>query len=137
MADIVSIKKLSDSVREAVFAFQYQYVDGGNESAVMKIDVSTLAPSASGEPCTAVRIIEGWWVIKSMTVRVMAAADVNIILMNIGDDDIGYHDFSKFGGLPSTKSYGTNPTGDIKFTTDGAGAVGDSYQLVLRVIKEY
>ena len=103
----------------------------------MKIDVSTLAPSASGEPCTAVRIIEGWWVIKSMTVRVMAAADVNIILMNIGDDDIGYHDFSKFGGLPSTKSYGTNPTGDVKFTTDGAGAVGDSYQLVLRVIKEY
>ena len=137
MADIVSIKKLSDSVREAVFAFQYQYVDGGNESAVMKIDVSTLAPSASGEPCTAVRIIEGWWVIKSMTVRVMAAADANIILMNIGDDDIGYHDFSKFGGLPSTKSYGTNPTGDISFTTAGAGAVGDSYQLVLRVIKEY
>jgi len=25
----------------------------------------------------------------------------------------------------------------VKFTTDGAGAVGDSYQLVLRVIKEY
>jgi len=137
MADISSVKKLSDSVREAVFAFQYQYVDGGDESAVLKIDVSTLAKSASGQTCSAVRIIEGWWVIKSMTVRVMAAADVNIILMNIGDDDIGYHDFSKFGGLPSTKSYGTNPTGDIKFTTDGAGAVGDSYQLVLRVIKEY
>jgi len=25
----------------------------------------------------------------------------------------------------------------VKFTTTGAGAVGDSYQLVLRVIKEY
>ena len=103
----------------------------------MKIDVSTLAPNANGEPCTAVRIIEGWWVIKSMTVRILADADADIILMNIGDDDIGYHDFSKFGGLPSTKSYGTNPTGDISFTTAGAGAVGDSYQLVLRVIKEY
>tara|TARA_R100001198_G_scaffold68980_1_gene41517 strand:+ start:220 stop:633 length:414 start_codon:yes stop_codon:yes gene_type:complete len=137
MADIVSVKKLSDSTREAVFAFQYQYVDTGDESAVLKIDVSTLAPNANGAPCTAVRIIEGWWVIKSMTVRILADADVDIILMNIGDDDIGYHDFSRFGGLPSTKSYGTNPTGDVKFTTDGAGAVGDSYQLVLRVIKEY
>ena len=137
MADISSVKKLSDSVREAVFAFQYQYVDTGDESAVLKIDVSTLAPNANGEPCVAVRIIEGWWVIKSMTVEILADADVDIIMMHIGEDDIGYHDFSKFGGLPSTKSYGTNPTGDVKFTTTGSGAVGDSYQLVLRVVKEY
>ena len=40
MADISSVKKLSDSTREAVFAFQYQYVDTGDESAVLKIDVS-------------------------------------------------------------------------------------------------
>ena len=137
MADIVSVKKLSDSTREAVFAFQYQYVDTGDESAVLKIDVSTLNPNADGQPCVAVRIIEGWWVCKSMTVRILADADVDVIMMNIGDDDIGYHDFSKFGGLPSTKSYGTNPTGDVKFTTSGSGAVGDSYQLVLSVIKEY
>jgi len=57
MADISSVKKLSDSTREAVFAFQYQYVDTGDESAVLKIDVSTLAPNANGEPCVAVRII--------------------------------------------------------------------------------
>ena len=137
MADIVSVKKLSDSVREAVFAFQYQYVDTGDEAAVLKIDVSTLAPNSNGEPCTAVRIIEGWWVIKSMTVEILADADVDIIMMHIGEDDIGYHDFSRFGGLPSTLSYGTNPTGDVKFTTTGSGAAGDAYQLVLRVVKEY
>ena len=41
MADISSVKKLSDSTREAVMAFQYQYDDTGNESAALKIEVST------------------------------------------------------------------------------------------------
>ena len=137
MAEIVSTTTIADNPREAVFAFQYQFVDTGDESAVTKIDVSALSPSSDGEPCVGVRIIEGWWVIKSMTVRILADADTDIIMMNIGDDDIGYHDFSKFGGLPSTKSYGTNPTGDVAFSTAGANAVGDSYQVVLRVVKEY
>ena len=57
MADISSVKKLSDSVREAVFAFQYQYVDTGNESAVLKIDVSTLAPNANGQPCVVADLV--------------------------------------------------------------------------------
>jgi hypothetical protein len=45
--------------------------------------------------------------------------------------------FSKFGWTSMTSSYGTNPTGDVKFTTTGSGAAGDAYQLVLRVVKEY
>ncbi len=88
MADISSVKTLSDSTREAVMAFQYQYVDTGNESAALKIDVSTLAPNANGEPCTAIRIIEGWWVIKSMTVDVFEYADTYIIMIHIGVVDI-------------------------------------------------
>ena len=28
-------------------------------------------------------------------------------------------------------------SGDIKFTTTGAGAVGDAYQIVMRAIKQY
>ena len=52
MADIVSVKKQSDNVREAVFQFNYQYVDGGNESAVQKIDVSTLDVNSNGDACT-------------------------------------------------------------------------------------
>ena len=42
MADITTSTKISESTREVVYAFQYQYVDGGNESAVSKIDVSGL-----------------------------------------------------------------------------------------------
>ena len=41
MADLKTTTKIIDNPRECVFAFQYQYVDTGNESAVNKIDVST------------------------------------------------------------------------------------------------
>jgi hypothetical protein len=58
-------------------------------------------------------------------------------MLHLAEDQQGYQNFEKFGGLPSTKSFGTSPTGDIKFTTTGAGAVGDSYQVVLRVSKDY
>jgi hypothetical protein len=39
--------------------------------------------------------------------------------------------------LPKSQSFGTNGTGDIKFTTTGAGAAGDAYQIIIRAIKEY
>jgi hypothetical protein len=34
MADITTSTTIIDNTHECVFAFQYQYVDGGNESAV-------------------------------------------------------------------------------------------------------
>ena len=137
MADIVTTTTIADNPREAVFAFQYQYVDTGNESAVIKIDVSTLANNSNGEPCTGVRILECWWIIEGLTVEVLAGASTDVIVMHLAESQQGYHNFEKFGGLPSTTSYGTSPTGDVKFTTTGSGAVGDAYQVVLRVAKEY
>ena len=137
MADIVSTTTIADNPREAVLAFQYQYVDTGNESAVTKIDVSSLVKSSNGDTCTGVRILECWWVLHGMTVEVLADATTDIIIMHLAENQQGYHDFEKFGGLPSSSSYGTSPNGDIKFTTTGADAVGDAYQVVLRVAKEY
>ena len=137
MADITSSTKISESTNEVVYAFQYQYVDTGNESAVSKIDVSALAANADGNACTGIRIVECWWVISAMTVEILAAADTNVIIMHLTEGQSGYQDFSKFGGLPNSKSFGTNGTGDIKFTTTGAGAAGDAYQIVIRGIKQY
>ena len=57
--------------------------------------------------------------------------------MHLTEGQSGYQDFSKFGGLPNSKSFGTNGTGDIKFTTTGAGATGDAYQIIIRGIKQY
>jgi hypothetical protein len=137
MADLTTTTKLSESTQEVVFAFQYQYADTGNESAVSKIDVSALTKSSNGDTCTGIRILECWWVIKAMTVEVLAAADTNIIVLHLDEGQSGYQDFEKFGGLPTSSSYGTNGTGDIKFTTTGAGAVGDAYQIVIRASKQY
>ena len=137
MADITTSTKISENTREVVYAFQYQYVDGGNESAVSKIDVSGLEKSANGDTCAGIRIVEVWWVINAMTVEVLADADTDVIVLHLDEGQSGYQDFSIFGGLPTSSSYGSSGTGDIKFTTTGAGAAGDAYQIVIRAIKEY
>jgi|TARA_R100001082_G_scaffold111237_1_gene94341 hypothetical protein len=136
MADITTSTKISESTRDVVYAFQYQYVDTGNESAAAKIDVSGLSKSANGDTCSGLRIIEVWWVVKNMTVEILADADTDVIIMHM-DENNGYQDFSSFGGLPDSADYGSSGTGDIKFTTTGAGAAGDAYQVVIRGIKQY
>lgn len=136
MADITSSTILSENTRQIVMAFQYQYVDTGDESAVTKVDVSTLQPNANGDSCTGVKITKCTWVVKGMTVRVLADAATDIIMLNLDEGQSGEADFTDIGGLPNTKQTGTSPTGDIKFTTTGAGA-GDSYQVVLTMIKKY
>ena len=137
MADITTSATIIDNTHECVFAFQYPYVDGGNESAVSKIDVSALVASADGATCTGLKIIECHWVLSGMTVQVLADADTDIIVMHLAEDQQGYQRFERFGGLPNTASYGANGTGDIKFTTTGAGAAGDAYQVIIRAVKKY
>ena len=137
MADLTTSTKISENTNEVVYAFQYQYVDTGNESAASKIDVSALAKNADGETCTVIRIVEIWWVISAMTVEVLADADTDIIILHLAEGQSGYQDFSRFGGLPTSSAYGSSGTGDIKFTTTGAGAAGDAYQIVIRGIKQY
>ena len=136
MADITTSTKISESDRQVVYAFQYQYIDGGNESAVSKVDVSALAKNSDGSSCAAVRIVEAWWTIYGMTVEVLADADTDVIMLHLDENQSGYQDYSVFGGLPKTTTYGSSPTGDIKFTTTGSGATTDAYQIVLRMIKE-
>ncbi len=136
MADITSSTILSENTREIVMAFQYQYVDTGDESAVTKVDVSSLLTDSNGKACTGVKILKCTWVIKGMTVRVMADASADIIMLNLDEGQIGEVDYREFGGLPNTKLTGTSPSGDIVFTTTGAGA-GDSYQIVLTMAKRY
>ena len=137
MADITTSTKLHESTRDVLYAFQYQYVDTGDESAVLKIDVSGLTKSANGDTCSGIRIVECWWVVKNMTVEILADASTDVIIMHLDENQSGYQDFSSFGGLPDSSDYGGSGTGDIKFTTTGAGAAGDAYQIVIRGIKQY
>ena len=136
MADITSSTILSENTHEIVMAFQYQYVDTGDESAVTKVDVSTLQKNANGASCTGVKITKCTWVVKGMTVRVLSDADTDIIILNLDEGQSGEVNYKDIGGLPNTAVTGTNASGDIKFTTTGAGS-GDSYQVVLTMTKKY
>ena len=47
-------------------------------------------------------------------------------MSHLAEDQQVYQNFEKFGGLPTSSGYGASGTGDIKFTTTGAGAAGDA-----------
>jgi hypothetical protein len=135
MADIVTSTTIADGGRQAVMSFTYQYVDGGNEDAVTKVDVSALAASTDGTTCSGVRIAEVWWTTVGMSVLVESDATADVCLMQLAEGGSGYLDYSDIGGI--TSSLGSGANGDILFTTTGAGAVGDTYNVVFRMIKEY
>ena len=140
MADLVKTTTINDNVNEVVMTFSYQYVDTGNEASVAKVTPANLSPSSNGTPCTSVSILEAWWVISGMTdeIEVGVGSGTKPIIMNLTDVNGSYQDYSRFGGLPTTKnSGGTAPTGVIKFTTTGAAAVSDTYQIALRMAKVY
>jgi len=134
MADIVTSTTLVDGDRQAVMSFTYQHVDTGNEDAVTKVDVSALATNSDGTTCTGVRIVEVWWTCVGMTVIIESDGSTDIALMQLAQDGSGHLDYTNIGGL--TSSLGTSPTGDVLFTTTGAGGT-DTYNVVLRMIKEY
>lgn len=103
MADIVSSQILSQNVREVVYQFNYQYVDTGNESAVQKIDASSLTPNSNGDACTGLRILDCNFNVAGMTIQVLKDGDgQDPIMLNLTEDQSGFFDFSKVGGLPST-----------------------------------
>ena len=103
MADIVSTKILTENVREVVYQFNYQYVDTGNESAVVKIDASSLQPNSNGDACTGLKILETDFNVAGMQIKVLKDGDTqDPIMLNLTEDQSGRFDFSDVGGLPST-----------------------------------
>ena len=132
MADIATSTTISDGERHAVMRFTYQYVDTGNEDAVSKVDVSA---SSNGDTCTAVRIEEIWFATVGMAVLIEADATADTVLVPVPSDRMGRLDMSSFGGI--TSKLGSGATGDILFTTTGAGSVGDAYNIVLKLAKDY
>jgi hypothetical protein len=103
MADIVSSQILSENVREVVYQFNYQYVDTGNESAVIKVDASSLQANSNGDTCTGLRILDCNFNVAGMQIKVLKDGDTqDPIMLNLTEDQSGYFDFKDVGGLPST-----------------------------------
>lgn len=122
MADAVTSQTAFSGTKRVVMAFT-NTSDGTGESAVQKVDISTLpgAPSA-------VKIEKVWYNTFGMAVKILfdhTTDDTGMVLQ--GD---GYMDFTKFGGLKDPAS--TGGTGDILFTTVGH-TLGDTYNIVLQL----
>ena len=131
MADAVTSQTLQDGDKVAVMKFTI-ISDGSGESAVKKVDVSALqTQSGSGASCTGVTIDCIWYECNGMSVDLLWDASTDVIAWTLSG--YGYFDFRSAGPLINNAS---SPTGDIMFTTTGAGS-GDRYAVMLKMTKSY
>ena len=133
MADVVTSQTIQDGSRKAVLKFT-NASDGTGESAVTKVDVSALSSNAAGESCSSVQINKIWWQCTGMSVKIEFDATTNVLAIGLSEDSNGYHDYSDFSGIPNNA--GSGKTGDLAFTTGGHSS-GDTYMIILELIKAY
>lgn len=133
MADTVASQTIDDGPKYAVIKLT-NVSDGTGESAVTKVDVSGLASNTNGVACTGATIQKIWWQCTGMKVSILFDATSDVLAIQLGENQSGYHDYTSFGGL--TNNAGSGKTGDIKFTTVGHSS-GDTYTIILYLKKEF
>jgi hypothetical protein len=131
MADAVSSQTLVDTDKRTVIKIT-NLSDGNGESAVKKVDVSTL----SGAP-SKVTIDQIWYDIGGMRVQIDFDATTNVPALVLGGSAAagnvqGHLDFRSFGGIKNNA--GSGVTGDIDVTTSGHTNL-DHYTIILELRK--
>jgi len=125
MVDAVTSQTLRDGPRNCIIKLT-SLSDGSGESAILKVDVSTL----TGGP-SRVRIKKIHYNVTGMVATLFWDADTDVRILDLAGS--GEHDFSSFGGLVNNASTGL--TGDILLTTTGHTS-GDSYWIILEMVKD-
>jgi len=133
MADAVSSQTILDGERLFIGKFT-NISDGTGETAVVKINASTLRPNLFGQACNGVKINKIWATTHGMEVRILFDATTDTFAWMVPQNTNYLMDFSSFGGLPSNAGAGVN--GNVLFTTADASS-GDMYTIVLECIKTY
>jgi hypothetical protein len=133
MADAVTSQTILDGERLFIAKFT-NISDGTGETAVVKIDVSTLAPNSFNLACNGVKLNKIYATTHGMEVRILWDATTDVFAWQIPQNTNYLMDLSSFGGIPNNASTGV--TGDVLFTTADASA-GDMYTIVLECIKTY
>ena len=133
MADAVTSQTLFDGDKHVVMKFT-NISDGTGESAVKKLDVSAVESDINGNTCTSVAIEKIWWQCIGMKVRMFFDATSDKFIIELGENQSGYHDYSEFGGIKNNA--GSGKTGDIDFTTVGHSSA-DTYTIILKMRKTY
>ena len=133
MADAVTSQTIFDGDKKVIQKFT-NISDGTGESEVKKVDVSALNTNGHGHTCTGVTIEKIWWQCVGMKTRLFFDATSNAFIIELGENQSGYHDYSSFGGLKNNA--GSGVTGDILFTTVGHSSA-DTYTITLEMRKNY
>lgn len=133
MADAVTSQTILDGERLFIAKFT-NISDGTGETAVLKIDVSTLAPNSFNLACNGVKLNKIYATTHGMEVRILWDATTDVFAWQIPQNTNYLMDLSSFGGIPNNASTGV--TGDVLFTTADASS-GDMYTIVLECIKTY
>lgn len=128
MVDTVDTRVDNDGHRNYVATFT-NISDATGESAVTKIDVSALA-----KPCDDVKITKIKYQTSGFGVRILWDATADDLAFEIPENQEGEICFGE-SGLINPQSAGA--TGDVKFTTIGTAAAGDSYTIKLYCKKKY
>ena len=133
MADSVTSQTLFDNERTAIMKFT-NISDGTGETAVLKVDVSALTPSASGAACDRVTVTKIYISNHGMEVRMFFDASTDVPFFLSSASATQTLDMSAFGGI--TNNGGTGVNGNIVFSTADASA-GDTYWCILEMTKGY
>jgi hypothetical protein len=133
MADVVASQTLLDGERLFIGKFT-NISDGTGETAVVKINPSTLSVNAYGRACNGVKINKIWATTHGMEVRILWDATTDVFAWMIPQNTNYLMDFSSFGGLQNNGGTGVN--GNVLFTTLDMSA-GDMYTIVIECIKTY
>ena len=105
MADAVTSQTIQDGERKAVLKFT-NISDGSGESAVTKIDVSSMAANSAGKSCSEVAVSKIWWQCVGMGVELLNDATSDTLIIGLSPDSNGYHDYSDFSGIPNDAGSG-------------------------------
>ena len=133
MADTVASQTILDGERLVIQKFT-NISDGTGETAVVKVDVSTLIPNSFGVACNGVKLNKIYATTHGMEVRILWDATTDVFAWMVPQNTNYLMDLSSFGGIPNNA--GTGVTGDVLFTTSDASS-GDMYTIVLECIKTY
>ena len=129
MADAVTSRVLNNGPRSYVVHLT-GISDGTGESAVIKVDISTLM-LASGLAPTKTAIAEVQWSIQGFSsVRILWDHTTDDTAMVLGQGQ-GYMEFATIGNLPDPASSGG--TGDILLTSVGASTTA-TYDIAMVII---
>jgi len=134
MAITATSQTIFDGERVAIMKFYATMSATENESAVVKVNPSTLNPSVISGACDGVSILKVTALTHGLEVQMNWVATAPVVIETVPQNSQYTQDYSNIGGL--TNNAGAGKTGSISFTTFD-GSAGDAYTVVLELQKHY